>query len=296
MLVFGSLNLDHVYRVPHLVRPGETIGSLEYQQNPGGKGLNQALALSKAGSPVRFAGAVGRDGQLLLDTLKRHGVDTSRIAVLDHPSGHAMIQVDDQGNNSIVLYGGTNRLISREMIGAALKGVKPGEGILLQNEVNGLQDILRAARQKGMVSYLNPSPISAELKALPFHLVDWLLLNEVEAQDLTGEADPARQLDALLVRAEGLKLVLTLGASGSWYADKAMRHYQPAVQAEVVDTTAAGDTYTGYLLDGLHRGLPIAQAMARAARAAAITVSRPGAGQSIPYASEVDGDSAPTAH
>lgn len=288
MLVFGSLNLDHVYRVPHLVRPGETIASTQYETNPGGKGLNQALALAKAGSRVRFAGAVGQDGQLLLDTLASHGVDTGRIARLDGPSGHALIQVDDQGQNAIILHGGSNRLISGEMVAQALAGLDSGEGILLQNEINGLEAILRAARERGLISYLNPSPISEELKALPLSLVDWLLLNEVEAQDLTGEREPVRQLDALLQQGSALKIVLTLGAEGSWYADAGMRHYQPAVKARVVDTTAAGDTYTGYLLDGLGRGYSVPEAMLRAAKAAAIAVSRPGAGQSIPYASEVD--------
>lgn len=289
MLVFGSLNLDHVYRVDHLVRPGETIPSRSYETNPGGKGLNQALALSKAGSRVRFAGAVGQDGQLLLDTLERHGVDTCRIAVMESPSGHALIQVDDQGQNAIILHGGANRLISPGMVQQALDGLEAGGRILLQNEVNGLEGILRAAKARGLICCLNPSPISAELKALPLTLVDWLLLNEVEAQDLTGEQEPQAQLDALLKRGPALHIVLTLGALGSWYACGAKRHFQPAVPAQVVDTTAAGDTYTGYLLSSLESGMGIEKAMLRAAKAAAIAVSRPGAGQSIPCAHEVDG-------
>ena len=286
MLVFGSMNIDHVYRMPHLVRTGETLASSVYQRNPGGKGLNQAIALARAGMNVGFAGAIGQDGLFLRDYLASFGVDTSLVRVLEEPTGHAIIQLDENGQNAIVLYGGANQQMTVESIRDTLAGFGAGDCILLQNEINLLEEIIRQAKAKGMQVILNPSPMSDALPPL-LPLVDWLILNEVEGEDVTGCREPDAMLDALLNRCPDCRVVLTLGAHGSMYADRTRRCFQPAFPVQAVDTTAAGDTFTGYFFQGVLGGGTVEEALRAAARASAIAVTRPGAGGSIPAMAEV---------
>ena len=286
MLVFGSMNIDHVYRMPHLVRAGETLSSSVYQRNPGGKGLNQAIALARAGMDVHFAGAIGQDGLFLRDYLASFGVDTSLVRVLEEPTGHAIIQLDEAGQNAIVLYGGANQQLTEDSIRATLADFGAGDCILLQNEINLLEEIIRQARAKGMQVILNPSPMSGALPPL-LPLVDWLILNEVECEDVTGCREPDAMLDALLNRCPDCRVVLTLGAQGSMYADRTRRCFQPAFPVQAVDTTAAGDTFTGYFFQGVLGGGTVEEALRVAARASSIAVTRPGAGGSIPAMAEV---------
>ena len=286
MLVFGSMNIDHVYRMPHLVRAGETLSSSVYQRNPGGKGLNQAIALARAGMEVSFAGAIGRDGLFLRDYLASFGVDTSLVRVLEEPTGHAMIQLDEAGQNAIVLYGGANQQMTGASIRDTLADFGAGDCILLQNEINLLDEIVRQAKEKGMQVILNPSPMSGALPPL-LPLVDWLILNEVEGEDVTGCREPDAMLDALLERCPDCRVVLTLGVQGAMYADRTRRCFQPAFPVQVVDTTAAGDTFTGYFFQGVLGDSTVEEALRAAARASAIAVTRPGAGGSIPAMAEV---------
>ena len=286
MLVFGSMNIDHVYRMPHLVRAGETLSSSVYQRNPGGKGLNQAIALARAGMDVHFAGAIGRDGLFLRDYLASFGVDTSLVRVLEEPTGHAIIQLDEAGQNAIVLYGGANQQMTEESIRDTLAGFGAGDCILLQNEINLLEEIIRQAKAKGMQVILNPSPMSDALPPL-LPLVDWLILNEVEGEDVTDCREPDAMLDALLNRCPDCRVVLTLGVQGAMYADRTRRCFQPAFPVQAVDTTAAGDTFTGYFFQGVLGGGTVEEALRAAARASAIAVTRPGAGGSIPAMAEV---------
>ena len=286
ILVFGSLNIDHVYRMPHLVRAGETLASASYQKNAGGKGLNQAIALARAGQEVCFAGALGKDGLFLRDYLASCGVDVSLLQVVDEPTGHAMIQLDEDGQNAIVLYGGANQRITPEMIREVLAPFAPGDFLLLQNEINLLPEIVEQAKAKGMRVVLNPSPMSDALREL-LPQVDWLILNEVEGEDLTGCAQPEEMLQALLGMQPACRVVLTLGEQGAMYADAQKRCFQPAVRTEAVDTTAAGDTFTGFFLSGVLSGASEEASLEMAAKAAAITVSRPGASKSIPSLQEV---------
>ena len=286
MLVFGSMNIDHVYRMPHLVRAGETLASSVYQRNPGGKGLNQAIALARAGMDVHFAGAIGRDGLFLRDYLASFGVDTSLVRVLEEPTGHAIIQLDEARQNAIVLYGGANQQMTEESIRDTLAGFGAGDCILLQNEINLLEEIIRQAKAKGMQVILNPSPMSDTLPPL-LPLVDWLILNEVEGEDVTDCREPDAMLDALLNRCPDCRVVLTLGVQGAMYADRTRRCFQPAFPVQAVDTTAAGDTFTGYFFQGVLGGGTVEEALRAAARASAIAVTRPGAGGSIPAMAEV---------
>ena len=287
LLDFGSLNIDHTYQLPHLVRPGETLASDSYHKSEGGKGFNQAVALAKAGQEVYLAGAIGQDGLFLRDYLQELGVHTEHLCVLDAPTGHAMIQLDTEGQNCIILFGGTNGMITEAMIDEVLADFGAGDYLLLQNEISHVDSIICAAHAKGMHIILNPSPMSPELLTWPLELVEWFILNEIEGADITGKTQPEEMLDELLRRYPACHVVLTLGERGSVYADATQRIDQGIVSAHTVDTTAAGDTFTGYFLHALLQGEAIQQALKTAACASAITVSRPGAGRSIPAAEEV---------
>ncbi len=287
LLDFGSLNIDHTYQLPHLVRPGETLASDSYHKSEGGKGFNQAVALAKAGQEVYLAGAIGQDGLFLRDYLQELGVHTEHLCVLDAPTGHAMIQLDAEGQNCIILFGGTNGMITEAMIDEVLADFGAGDYLLLQNEISHVDSIICAAHAKGMHIILNPSPMSPELLTWPLELVEWFILNEIEGADITGKTQPEEMLDELLRRYPACHVVLTLGERGSVYADATQRMDQSIVSAHTVDTTAAGDTFTGYFIHALLQGEAIQQALKTAACASAITVSRPGAGRSIPAAEEV---------
>ena len=287
LLDFGSLNIDHTYQLPHLVRKGETLASYSYQKNEDGKGFNQAVALAKAGQEVYIAGAIGRDGVFLQANLQELGVHVKHLQVLDAPTGHAVIQLDAEGSNSIILFSGTNGMVTEEMIDAVLADFSAGDYLLLQNEISHVDKIIHAAYERGMHIILNPSPMSKELLTWPLEKVEWFILNEIEGADLTGKEQPEEMLDELLKRYPACHVVLTLGEHGSVYADAAQKIYQGVITAKAIDTTAAGDTFTGYFIHELLQGKDIRQALNTAAHASAITVSRSGAGRSIPMADEV---------
>ncbi len=287
VLVFGSLNIDHTYQLPHFLRPGETLASTGYRYCAGGKGLNQAIALARAGQEVWMAGCIGEDGLFLRELLAGEGVNTSMLQVTDTPTGHAIIQVDPQGGNAILLYGGANQCVTTEWMKQVLSQCQPGDLVLLQNEINLVPDIIRSCKARGLQVALNPSPATPYIKTWPLHLVDWLLLNEVEGGDLTGLTEPDAILDALLTQYPVCRIVLTLGAEGAFYADARQRVFQKALRVEAMDTTAAGDTFTGYFLHAALSGRAMREALLWATCAAALAVGRPGASASIPCAAEV---------
>ena len=287
ILNFGSLNLDMVYAVPHFVRGGETISSLSFQKNVGGKGLNQSVALKRGGADVFHAGLIGADGIILKEFLDSYGVNTRYVRTIDVPSGHAVIQVEPEGDNCIFLYGGANQCVTEEFIEEALAGFEAGDLLILQNEINGIEAIIRAASERGMQVALNPSPADEKIDALPLDRVSWFILNETEGAYLSGVAEPEAMLDSLLKKYPNAKFVLTLGGNGSIYADGKRRVRQRAYRAEAVDTTGAGDTFTGFFFAAISNGASIGEALNRASMAAAISVTRPGAAASIPELSEV---------
>lgn len=287
LLDFGSLNIDHTYQLPHLVRKEETLSSTSYKRSEGGKGFNQGVALARAGQSVYFAGAIGRDGQFLANYLIEQGVNVDHLRVLDAPTGHAVIQLDEEGKNSIILFSGTNGMITRKMIDETLADFEAGDYILLQNEISHVDYIIRQAHARGMHILLNPSPMTPELMTWPLEMVEWFILNEIEGSDITGRQDPEDILNELLRRYPSCHIVLTLGDRGSVYADADSRICQGIIETDTVDTTAAGDTFTGYFIHALLGGADMRQALRTAAQAASITVSRPGAGRSIPMAWEV---------
>ena len=293
VLNFGSLNIDYVYSLDHFVQKGETISSDALHIFPGGKGLNQSVALGRAGVSVSHAGAVGKDGDFLLELLKESCVDTKYIQVLEGiQTGTAIIQNDKSGDNCIILYSGANHQITKEQIANTISDFEKGDFLVLQNEINGMDSIVRVAEEKGLKIVLNPSPMNEKILGLPLQYVDYFVLNEVEAAQILGlenisEKDGEKIVRELYNTYPHAKIVLTLGAEGSIYFDGEKLYRQRAYKTEVVDTTAAGDTFSGFFIAGILRGDTVEQAMDTAARAAGIAISRPGAAPSIPKIEEV---------
>ena len=291
VLNFGSLNLDYVYQVSHFVQPGETLSAVSQTINAGGKGLNQSIALVKAGTKVYHAGCIGIGGERLERVLQEYGVDTTFLFPVNQIQGNAVIQVTPSGDNSIVLFGGSNQCISEEQINRTLATFGEGDFLVLQNEINNLPKIIEKARAKGMTIFLNPSPCDNRLDQVDFGQLDWLLVNEIEAEQLTGESTPAAVWQNVHRRYPNLSLLLTRGSQGSFAfrinGDDLEKEAQKAYRVKAIDTTGAGDTYTGFFISSLIQNLPLTECMRRASMAAAISVTRNGAAQSIPNADEV---------
>lgn len=286
ILNFGSLNRDLVYTVDHAVRPGETISSGSMEPFCGGKGLNQSLALARAGAQVYHAGCIGSDGSDLLRLLQDSGVDTRHIRRADGPSGHAIIQVDGRGQNSILLFGGANRRITPEAIRETLKDFGEGDLLVLQNEINGIARIMEEAHTRGMRIILNPSPFDGDISTYPLEMVSWFVLNEIEGEELTGESEPQAILRVASERFAGAKTLLTLGKRGAMATDGAAVYTHPIFQVPVKDTTAAGDTFLGYFF-ALLEELGPQESLRWASAASAMAVSVKGAANSIPRRREV---------
>lgn len=289
ILGFGSLNLDKVYSVDHFVRAGETLSSARLEEFCGGKGLNQSIAIARAGGEVYHAGCVGAaDGGMLLDMLCSSGVDIHLVQKLECPSGHAIIQVNADGQNCILLYGGANQQVSREQIDDTLAQFDADDILVLQNEISNLAYLMEEAGKKGMTIVLNPSPMTEEILSLPLQYVSYFLLNEVEAKDLCGgEAPEESYPEKLLARFPGSKIVLTLGSRGCIYRDSSRQITCPACRVQAVDTTAAGDTFTGFFVAAIAAGTDVQTALEQATKAAAISVGRKGAAPSIPTREEM---------
>lgn len=289
VLNFGSLNIDYVYSVNHFVQKGETISSDKLNVFSGGKGLNQSLALSKAGVEVYHAGAIGEDGLLLEKLLRDNGVNTKFLRVLsDVRTGNAIIQKNNEGDNCIILYGGSNKSISKEMVDDVLGNFEKGDWILLQNEINEIPYIVEKAYEKGMKIILNPSPMNDRIFDINLNYIHCFILNEIEAEVLTEKSDDKKILiKKLQEKFPHAEIILTLGEHGSIYAKDNEVIEQEAYKVNVVDTTAAGDTFTGYYLAGILNGKTFKESLDTAAKASAIAVSRNGAAPSIPEKDEV---------
>ena len=288
ILNFGSLNLDYTYGVSHIVREGETILANDVNMNLGGKGFNQSVALSRAGLSVYHAGLVGEEGLDFYDACETFGIKTDYIKTVTGRCGHTIIQVDDEGQNSIVLFGGANQKNSKEYVDEVLKNFEAGDVILLQNEINELPYIIDQAFAKGMTIILNPSPFDERLEACDLGKVSIFVLNETEGQQMTGMTTPTTIVAALDASFANAKIMLTLGKGGSIYHHGDEELYQAAFDVEAVDTTAAGDTFTGFFVAGMIKKMPIRDTLIMATKAAALAVQKKGAAQSIPFMSEVE--------
>jgi ribokinase len=287
ILNLGSVNIDHVYEVEHFVRPGETLSSSGYQIFAGGKGFNQSVALARAGALIFHAGRIGQDAGWLVERLQKESVDTTHLHESDTPTGHAMIQVEPSGENSIVLYDGANQTITEADSHSACAAFSEGDYLLVQNETNLIAQAIQTAHDRKMRIVFNPAPMTSAVRNYPLNLVDLFVLNETEAEGLTGETNPDAIRQKMLTQYPNAAVVLTLGSKGAIYFDAQALHHESAPTVDAIDTTAAGDTFTGFFLAELMQSNDPTKALHQGCRAAAICVTRTGAADSIPYLKEL---------
>ena len=287
VLCIGSMNLDYVYNVDHIVQPGETQATYGMNVFLGGKGINQSIALAKAGADVYHAGMIGADGKVFLEACEEYHVNADCIRIIEGKTGHAIIQIDKNAQNCIILYGGANMQLTEGYIDEVIEKFDKGDFLLLQNEVNNMPYIVEKAYEKGLQIALNPSPFNDALTAVDFSRISLFLMNEVEGEQITGEKDPEKILAIMQEKYPQAKIVLTLGKDGAMYAEGEERYFQPSFKVNAVDTTAAGDTFTGYFIAGMLEEMPVQDILRMSAKASSIAVTRKGAVPSIPYRNEV---------
>lgn len=289
---FGSINIDHVYLVPHFVAPGETLSSSDYHCVLGGKGANQSIACALAGASVKHIGCVHEKDNTFVHSIRSAGVDCSYIVEQTAiPTGHAIIQVSQSGENAIVLYQGANHALDITHINDVLDKACSDDWVLLQNETNAIEVIINAASEKGMPIAFNPAPMTANIAKLPLHKISLLIVNEIEAMQLTQSDTIDKAIQALQQNYPNTKVILTLGKQGVCYLHGNTRISEPGFSVEAIDTTAAGDTFSGYFLAHYMQLASTdtpQSALRSACAAAAIAVTRPGAAPSIPRAHEVE--------
>ncbi|WP_137178382.1 ribokinase [Roseomonas sp. AR75] len=287
VLVFGSANADLVFAVPQLPAPGATVLGEGVRSFPGGKGANQAVAAARDGAAVQFAGCVGRDAfaEVATAALREAGVDLSRLAVVDQPTGCAAICVDPAGRNQIAVAPGANETARAAQVENA--ALHPDVVVLLQMEVPAAEvaALIHRAKARGARVVLNLAPPGAlPLDAL--RALDVLVVNEHEAEVLLHRLRAPDH--GLLAAALGTALLVTLGERGAAFFHGTTTFGVPAFPVTPVDTTGAGDCFCGVLCAGLDRGLTMQQAMRRASAAASLACTRPGAASAMPTASETD--------
>lgn len=287
ILNFGSCNIDYVYQVDHMVQPGETLATEAMAVHPGGKGLNLSIAVSRAGSPLWHAGCVGQDDTILQPILKENGVDLTHMKVVPQKTGHAIIQVDKGGENSILLFSGANAAITKEHVDEVLACFNAGDLLFLQNEISNLPYIIDQAAARGMKILLNPSPYREVLKEIDLNKLYGVIVNQLEAASFSGETEPNKCLEVLHRTYPTLHIVITLGKNGCLYHDGNQVYRQNAFRVNAIDTTAAGDTFSGYFVAGLYRGESPDELLRNATAAAALATTKNGAAPSIPTRYEV---------
>lgn len=297
LVVLGSVNADHVLRVPHFPRPGETLIGQNYQVIPGGKGANQAVAAARLGADIAFIATIGDDafGNEIKEKFKQDNINTQAVVQIPNtPTGIAMIQVSDEGENSIAISAEANACLTSEIVAQHSALIESAQELLMQLEtpIDALEYAAQIAHKAGTKVTLNPAPAQALSDEFLAH-IDVITPNETEAEVLTGitvsdEASAQQAADAL--HAKGIETVMiTLGAKGVWLSKKGEEGaIYPGFRVETKDTTAAGDTFNGALLCALIEGKNMADAIPFAHAAAAISVTRHGAQTSIPTRAEVD--------
>lgn len=280
---FGSINIDQIYRVPHLPAPGETLAALEYQPMLGGKGANQSIAAAQAGANVRHIGAVGADSEWVITKLRALEVGVENIRISDQPTGTAVVNVDPAGENAIVIFSGANSDQDEVHLRAALDGAGSGDILLLQNETNLQAGAAQIGAAKGMRVIYSAAPFDVEAVHAVIKNVSILAVNALEADQLCVAL--GAELDALPVT----QILVTRGSEGAeWRSNENGEHvFLPSVPVEPVDTTGAGDTFVGYFAAGLDKGMAHSEALDLARHAAALKVTRHGTGEAIPSMTEV---------
>lgn len=288
ILNFGSLNIDKIYGLDHIVKEGETISASSYDEGMGGKGLNQSIALKRAGADPIHAGFVGEDdGDILLDYMAENEIDFL-VKKVSGKSGHAIIQVDKNAKNSIIVEAGANKNIDKSYIDQVLAEFDEGDYLLLQNEISNLQYIVDMASKKKMKIFLNPSPVDETIKTIDFNKIDSLILNETEAYELSGCENSDEIIDYFRKNYKDLNLLLTLGKDGGIYSSKDKEIKFSSFKTHAIDTTGAGDTFLGYFLASISKGADLEKSLNIASLAAGLACSKSGAANSIPSLKEVE--------
>jgi ribokinase len=282
ILNFGSINKDLVYNVEDFVKPGETISSRDYGLYLGGKGLNQSVAISKSGSEVYHAGCINKSDHSIISDLKKWGVNTDYINKIDEATGHAIIQINQDGENSIIIHGGANNCVEKDQIDMVLSNFNEGDYILLQNEINSVNEIIEKAHKKGLRIFFNPAPYSSAVNNYSIEKVNTLIYNETEGQRLSGKKDDNEIIKTLSNKYPNTRQILTLGERGSIYSFDKNTIKVKAESVKTIDSTAAGDTYIGYYISSLSKKISVEQSMKIASQAASIATTIVGGANSIP--------------
>lgn len=289
ILNFGSLNLDHIYRVKHLTGMTQSQVTGAPITIPGGKGLNESIALARAGSEVWHAGIIGEDGQMLVDALQKEGVHTEFIRVTtQEKTGHAIVQVDERGQNAVLQYGGANNCVTEEFIDEVLAEFEEGDILLMQNQISCVPQLIDKAYEKGMRIIFKPAPYTETLAQCDFSKISMLIVNRTEGKYLTTFVQPGDMIIEFRTRYPQAEILLTLAENGAFFVDKQNSLYQPAIKVAEKDTTGAGDSFIGFFLNSYLDGVPAQEAMGRASAASAISVTRIGSASAIPTREEVD--------
>jgi ribokinase len=283
----GSCNIDYTYSVDHFLQPGETSNCLKLTTGCGGKGLNQSIALAQAGLTTYHAGLIGEDGTFLKDKLMQMCVNTEFVNTMPSRTGHAIIQLDKTGQNCILLYQGTNHLFTKSYVDEVLSHFKKGDIVILQNEINNIPYIIDKASSLGLRIAFNAAPFTDDIFSYPLDKLEWLIVNEIEGACLSKKNDYAQIIEELRHCLPNTNILLTMGKNGSIYATPEGITQANACVVNAVDTTAAGDTFTGFFIRGIVDNLSINETLKIASISSAIAVTRPGAADSIPSYDEV---------
>ncbi|SEL03159.1 ribokinase [Pacificibacter marinus] len=279
----GSINIDRFYALPHLPEPGETLSALRHSVGLGGKGMNQSVAAARAGAKVNHIGAIGKADDWVRERIESYGVNCQFLRALDSSTGHAIIYVDGEGENTIVIDAGTNAQQDYESVLRALDGAASNDTLLLQNETNLQPDAATFARAKGMRVIYSAAPFSVDAVKALVSDVSMVAMNAIEAGQLCDE------MGLTLEQIPVPEVLVTLGSKGAmWRSNETgevIEVSSPKVTA--VDTTAAGDTFAGYFAAGLDLGMSVQKSMEWATQAAALKVTRHGTADAIPSAAEV---------
>ena len=282
ILNFGSINKDFFYSVNDFVKPGETISSIKYNVKIGGKGLNQSVGISKAGQKIYHAGIINKDDTFILDRLKKWNINCENIVLGVNPTGHAIIQVDKNGENSIIIHGGANHDFDIKFIKSVLSKFDSGDILVLQNEINNIKEIIDGAHHKKMKIVFNPAPFNNEIFSYDLNKISTLILNQTEGEALSKEKKPVNILRVLKSKFNNTEIILTLGEKGSLYSFKDELLKIKAHKVDTVDTTGAGDTFIGYYVAGIASKMNKKDNLKRASKAAAIATTKLGGAGSIP--------------
>jgi len=288
ILNYGSLNIDYVYNVDSLVKPGTTKADKGLKVMSGGKGLNQSVAIAKAGySNIYHAGNIGRNGEFLKLTLLEHNIKINFIEKSKADTGHAIVQISDEGEHTIIVHGGSNYCNDIDVMNRVIKEFAEGDILLVQNEINDVKHIIEKAYDRKMRIFLNPASFHETVYTFDLDKVDTLILNEQELYQLTKCYDFHEAINML--KAHRLNIVVTLGEKGGKYFTQDMKEYTyQSYGVDVVDTTAVGDAFVGYFVAGMASGDSIKNVLDRSSKAGALAATIEGSAISIPNGKDVD--------